>query len=65
MHVKKDDVDGYSFDFLAWCGVRVGGFTRAYLTVDDVLKAIRFKRGAYPCQDCLLAILEVVQDGVA
>lgn len=61
MHIKKSDTIPNSLgDFHAFCGVRVSGLTRSYLTVDDALKAIRAKVGAWPCQDCLRAVREEI-----
>jgi len=61
MHIKQKSIEN-DIAFTAWCGVKVGGMTRAYLTVDNALKAIQARVGSYPCQECLRAISDQLQD---
>ena len=65
MHIKKDDTGQGLGEFVAWCGAKVDGFTRAYLTVDNALKAIEQRRGAFPCQKCLKEVERVISGAAA
>ena len=64
MHIKKDDAGDFG-EFIAWCGAKVDGFTRAYLTVDNALNAIEQRRGAFPCQECLKEVERVISGAAA
>lgn len=61
MHIKKETVENSLGDFTAWCGERVSGFDRAYLSIDNALKAIQARVGSYPCQKCLREISDQLQ----
>lgn len=65
MHIKKDnDPDNQLGGFVSWCSVNVGGFEESYLSVDSALMAICFKRGVYPCQDCLKEVNTMIESGM-
>ena len=63
MHIKKNEA-GDNFSFISWCGVKVGGLTRSYLSVDNALKAVERKMGVHPCHKCLQEIRVVVKSGL-
>ena len=65
MHIKKDDTGQELGEFVAWCGAKVDGFTRAYLTVDNALKAIEQRRGVYPCQECIIEVMKALGGAAA
>lgn len=64
MHIKRNDTDDPLGGFESWCGVQVGGFTRAYLSIDNALKAIEARRGIYPCHQCLAEIHRAISDAL-
>lgn len=64
MHIYKESIPEGLYDFRAWCGVEVDGLTRSYLSIDTAVKALSLKRGAFPCQDCLRLIYNIIKQGV-
>ncbi len=63
MHIIKIDADD-GFYATSWCGEKVGMLDRVYPSIDNALKALEHKVGAFPCQQCLRVVIESAQHGV-
>ena len=60
MHIIKFDA-GHEFYATAWCGEKVGMLDRAYMSIDNALKAIEHNVGVI-CPLCLSVVIETANN---
>jgi hypothetical protein len=59
MHIIKFDADN-EFYATAWCGEKVSMLDRAYMSIDNALKAIEHNVGVI-CSECLSVVIEAAE----